>query len=209
MRGHHFARAPFEEKAMSHVIVVEDEPITAADLEHRLDAMGHEVTWFDTGEEAVARAPSLAPDLVLMDIRLRGELNGIDAARMLRDQSDTPIVFLTAFSDQATVDRVCETHAYGYLLKPFTERSVETAVQVVLSRAHADRDQLDRERWIGQAMQDAGDAVIAVDEAAAVRFINARAETLFAIRAQDVMGTDAHELLQFADDRDDGAQPLD
>src|SRR5262245_54411543 len=104
---------------MSHVLVVEDEPITAADLEQKLLDMGHEVTWFDTGEEAVHRARDLAPDLVLMDIRLRGDLNGIETARQLREQREVPIVFLTAFADQSTVDRACATQPYGYLLKPF------------------------------------------------------------------------------------------
>ncbi|MBC7172719.1 MAG: response regulator, partial [Polyangiaceae bacterium] len=108
---------------MAHIMVVEDEPITAADLEQTLLGMGHELSaWADSGEEAVAQAKKLAPDLVLMDIRLRGEMTGIEAAERIRRDADIPVVFLTAFADRDTVDRACATHPYGYLVKPFTER---------------------------------------------------------------------------------------
>jgi two-component system cell cycle sensor histidine kinase/response regulator CckA len=195
---------------MSRIMVVEDEPVTAADLEQRLTALGHDVSWLDSGEEAVARAPALEPELVLMDIRLRGSLSGIDAARLMREQRDVPIVFVTAFADQETVDRACATQPHGYLLKPFSERSVATAVQVALTRADAERTRLERERWIESALQGAGDAVIAMDETAAIRFINARAEKLLNVRAQDVLGSDARVILHFAtDELGDSTQPID
>ncbi|HKU43937.1 MAG TPA: response regulator, partial [Polyangiales bacterium] len=194
---------------MPHVMVVEDEPITAADLEHKLAALGHEVSWFDSGEEALAYAGALLPDLVLMDIRLRGALDGLETARRLRERRDVPVVFITAFSDPATVDRACDVEPHGYLLKPFTERSVAAAVKTALARAHAERTQLERERWITRAVQQAGDAVLAVDEQTSIRFINVEAERLLGVRAQDVIGTDAREILRFTDAADNGMHPLD
>jgi CheY-like chemotaxis protein len=132
---------------MARIMVVEDEPITAADLEQKLGALGHEVTWVDTGEEAIAEARAIEHDVILMDIRLRSDMSGIDAAQQLRQRSDVPIVFLTAFADPQTVERACATLPHGYLLKPFTERSVATAVQVALTRARAERAQREGARW--------------------------------------------------------------
>jgi two-component system, cell cycle sensor histidine kinase and response regulator CckA len=196
---------------MTRIMVVEDEPITAADLEQTLVALGYEVTaWVDNGEEAVTRAEKLEPDLVLMDIRLRGALNGIEAARQLRKQNDVPIVFLTAFADRETVESACETQPYGYLVKPFTDRSVATAVQVALARVHAERAQRERERWVSTALHSAGEALIAVDESAAIRFINAHAEAFLHVRADDVLGKDARTIVRFADgELGDSAHPLD
>src|SRR5262249_40592431 len=118
--------------SMARILVVEDEPITAADLEQKLTALGHEVSWVDKREDAVAQAPGSRLDLVLMDIRLRGLMSGVEAAEQLCEKTGVPIVFLTAFSDQQTVDRACSAQPYGYLLKPFTDRSVATVVQVAL-----------------------------------------------------------------------------
>src|SRR4249920_556604 len=149
---------------MARIIVVEDEPITAADLEEKLTALGHEITWFDTGEEVAAEASSIPFDLVLMDIRLRGEMSGIDAAEQLCKQGDVPILFLTAFADQPTVDRASATRPYGYLLKPFTDRSVAAAVQVALARAASDRKRLECQRCATTALHNVGEALIMVDE---------------------------------------------
>jgi len=195
---------------MSHVMIVEDEPITAADLEQKLGDLGYEISWFDTGEEAVAQARDLSPDLVLMDIRLRGDWSGIDAARQMRAERDLPVIFITAFADPDTIDQACQTQPYGYLLKPFTERDVAAAVQVAFTRVAAERSQLERERWIATALQSSGEALIAVDDHASIRFVNTQAETLLRMRAQDLCGRDARDVLRFATDELGGsAQPLD
>jgi len=196
---------------MARIILVEDEPITATDLERVLNGLGHDVAgWFDNGEDAVAEAAKLKPDLVLMDIRLRGKLTGIEAAALLRAEGGTPLVFLTAFADQETVDRACDTEPYGYLLKPFTDRSVATAVQVALSRARAERATFERERWVSAALQGAGEALIAVDDSGAVRFLNRHAEALLHVHEKDALGRDARSLVRFADDGSgDRSHPFD
>src|SRR5690349_3495675 len=119
---------------MSRVMIVEDEPITAVDLEEKLTHLGHEVTWFETRTDAIAHAQSSEVDLVLMDVRLRGELSGFDAAQQLRAHRDVPIVFLTALADRDAVDRVCSAQPYGYMLKPFTDRTLAAAIQVAMTR---------------------------------------------------------------------------
>ena len=183
---------------MARIMVVEDEPITAADLEQKLIALGHDVTaWSDTGEDALLQARTSAPDLVLMDIRLRGAMTGIETARKLREQSDTPVVFLTAFADPATIDQACETHPYGYLLKPFTEQAVASAVQVALTRARVERASSERERWVTAALQGAGEGLIAVDSQGLVRFINDHASSLLGVKADTVIGERGDAVLRF------------
>ena len=195
---------------MARIMVVEDEPVTATDLEHKLTALGHDVVgWSDNGEEAVAQARALAPDLVLMDIRLRGEISGIEAAQQLRQQSEIPIVFLTAFADQDTVDRACETLPYGYLLKPFTERSIVAAVQVALARAREEQARAARERWLAAGLRSAGEALIAVDELGAIRYLNEHAEALLGVRASEVLGEPACSLVRLSDEQaPDATHPL-
>ncbi|MBI3205871.1 MAG: response regulator [Myxococcales bacterium] len=122
-------------KRATRLMVVEDEGVTALDLERTLTRMGFEVLAVcSTGEAAVERARALAPDLVLMDVRLAGELDGIDAADQIRQRADIPVVYLTAHGDKATLARARVTEPYAYVLKPFDERELQIAVEVALFR---------------------------------------------------------------------------
>lgn len=133
----------------ARVLVVEDEKIIARDIEQTLRGLGYDVVGSaDTGEEAVRRALSDAPDLVLMDVRLRGEMDGIHAAELIHQTRDVPIVFLTAFADEATLRRARRVAPYGYVLKPFEDRDLHVAVMMALCkhRAFVELDQRVRER---------------------------------------------------------------
>jgi signal transduction histidine kinase len=115
------------------VLVVEDEAIVAEDLRRTLQRLGYEVpgTTGD-GAEAVALTAALEPQLVLMDIHLAGAMDGIEAARLVRERHDVPVVFLTAYSDDATIDRAKVVEPVSYLLKPFDERELKSAIEVGL-----------------------------------------------------------------------------
>src|SRR5689334_5242177 len=105
------------------IFVVEDEGIVAADLTERLKTMGYAVAGIAaSGEEAVEQVASTRPDLVLMDIVLRGQMNGIEAARSIRDQLDVPVVFVTSHTDASTLNGALHADPLGYILKPFEER---------------------------------------------------------------------------------------
>jgi PAS domain S-box-containing protein len=133
------------------ILVVEDEPIVALDLQQRLQRMGYRVPpAVATGEEAIMAAESRAPDLVLMDINLAGEVDGVTAAERIRQHRRVPVVYLTAYSNERTLQRAKVTEPYGYLLKPFEDRELQTTIEValykheteeVLRRAH---DELER-----------------------------------------------------------------
>ena len=124
----------------SRILIVEDENIVSKDIQARLRSMGYTVCGaVATGEEAVAMAGDRRPDLVLMDIMLRGALSGTDAADRIQQQTDVPIVYLTAYSDTETLERAKVTRPYGYVLKPFDDRDLHTAIEMALYRAGMER----------------------------------------------------------------------
>ena len=123
------------------ILVVEDENIVAMDLRASLIALGYEVTdTAGTAREAVDSAQRRKPDLVLMDINLRGETDGIAAADVIRTRLALPVVYLTAFSDEPTLRRARVTEPFGYLLKPFDERELHIAVELAIYRHQAQRE---------------------------------------------------------------------
>ena len=124
----------------ARILVVEDERIVARDIQYRLTEMGHTVVRITRGgEEAVRLAHELRPDLVLMDIRLDGRLDGIAAAQEIRTRMHVPIVFLTAYADEDTLHRARVTEPFGYVLKPFDERELRTVIEMALYKQDAER----------------------------------------------------------------------
>jgi CheY-like chemotaxis protein len=124
----------FRVPAMStSILIVEDEAITALDLKHQLTTLGYQIAGVaDTAEDAVRMAKERRPNLVLMDIRLGSELDGIVAASAIRGHDDLPIVFLTAHSDQMTVARALAASPFGYILKPFEVRELKVTIEIAL-----------------------------------------------------------------------------
>lgn len=117
------------------VLVVEDEYIIAESIRCSLEALGYDVQHTcDGGAEAIARVALDRPDVVLMDIHLRGDLDGIDTALRLRTDFQVPVIFLTAYGDDATLDRAKRARPEGFLLKPFNERELRGAIETVLFR---------------------------------------------------------------------------
>ncbi len=115
------------------ILIVEDENIVALDMRMRLESMGYRVVdVVDSGSMAVERAASLAPDLVLMDIKLKGDQDGIDAAGLLRERTEVPVIFVTAFTDERTLERAKRASPYGYIIKPFHERELRIAIELAL-----------------------------------------------------------------------------
>jgi signal transduction histidine kinase len=122
------------------VLVVEDESIVALDIEHRLRAMGYEVVGLAlTGLEALDLGRRENPNLVLMDILLKGPLSGIETAEMFRSVLDVPIVYLTAYTDQATLDRARISEPFGYVVKPFEDRELNITIEIALYRHKVER----------------------------------------------------------------------
>lgn len=122
------------------ILIVEDEQIVAVAIEGHLRGLGYQVVGSAaSGEEACEKATELKPDLVLMDMRIEGPMDGIEAARRIRQSRDVPIVFLTAHSDVDTVERAKVAEPYGYIVKPYDPRDLHTTVEMALHKGNADR----------------------------------------------------------------------
>jgi CheY-like chemotaxis protein len=117
------------------ILVVEDENIVALEIKKRLQKLGYIVpSVASTGEDAISKVEGILPDLVLMDIMLKGEIDGIDAAGEIRKRFNIPVVYLTAYSDEETLQRAKLTEPYGYILKPFEENDLRTTIEIALYR---------------------------------------------------------------------------
>ena len=161
------------------ILITEDEIMVARDLEQRLHRFGYQVADIvDTGEDAVQKTASLHPDLVLMDIRLSGEMDGIAAAAQIRSACKTPVVFITAYADPGTLERAGVSEPFGYLLKPFEEQALHAAIEMAFYRHRAENRLRDMERWLATTLRSIGDAVIATDEAERITYLNPFAEKL-------------------------------
>ena len=115
------------------ILIVEDEAIVSMDLRYKLEAMGYSVpAEINSGKEAVDAAARLQPDVVLMDIRLSGEMDGIEAAEEIRRRFDIPVVYLTSHSDEDTLARAKRTEPSGYILKPFFDAELRAVVEMAI-----------------------------------------------------------------------------
>ena len=115
------------------IAVVEDEGIVAMDISKCLTSLGYDVTFIsDSGEKVLELVKESLPDLILMDVELKGKLNGLDTARLLREKYSIHIVFLTAFEDETTLNRIGELSPDGYLVKPFEDDQLENTLKRVL-----------------------------------------------------------------------------
>ena len=178
------------------VLLVEDEGVVALDIEQRLSQLGYVVVGIaDTGLGALELARTQQPDLVLMDIRIRGDLDGIDLARELAARHELPVVFLTGNADEATLRRAIEAEPYGYVLKPFELRSLEATLQTALFRFRAEKRLQSMRRWLGDTMRSIPDAVFATDLEQRVTFLNRAAELLVKHSLAEAMGRPLREVL--------------
>jgi chemotaxis response regulator CheB len=124
------------------ILIVEDELIVAMNLEKRLKVLGYQVCGtVSSGEDALTAVESTDPDLVLMDIRLPGEIDGTETARIIWEQFQLPVVFVTAYADDETIDKVKRVQSYGYVMKPFNPVEVHAVIQVALERR--DKEMID------------------------------------------------------------------
>lgn len=130
----------------AHILVVEDEHVVGLDLQVRLTRMGHSVVVAHSGEEAIEQVARSLFDLVLMDIRLKGTLDGIEAARTIRNMFDVPFIYVTAYADNHTIERARYTEPYGYIVKPFQERELRAAIEIALQRHAQDRLRSEQQR---------------------------------------------------------------
>lgn len=179
----------FNATAGSRILIVEDEAVVAIDVRHRLTRLGYTVVGVvDTGEEAVRKVEELDPDVALMDIMLAGTMDGVEAAGIIRERFGTPVVFLTAHSDRTTLRRAGAVGPYGYLIKPFEEPELQSALEIALYKSRMERKLAHAERLTAATLKCLGEGLLTTDSTGRVCFVNPAAEHLLGVGAQDILG---------------------
>jgi PAS domain S-box-containing protein len=188
------------------ILVVEDERITAEDIKSGLEFAGYTVPAIvSSGEDAIEKAGELKPDLVLMDIKLKGEMDGIEAAGQIRVRYDIPVIYLTAYSDESTVQRAKVTEPSGYILKertglikkPFEESELHTAIEITLYRHKIEKD---HDRLFSAMLGSINQGIIATDSDGRIKLVNENAESLIGWKESEVVGKDLKDFLEDFDD---------
>lgn len=128
-------------KAEGRILIVEDEHIVAMGIKKMVKSLGYTVTGVaSSGEDAISKAESTFPDVVLMDIMLKGDMDGVEAAGEIRERFDVPVVYLTAYSDNKILERAKKTEPFGYIVKPFDEKDLHSSIEIALHRHRKEKE---------------------------------------------------------------------
>jgi len=178
------------------IVVVEDEGIVAMSFEVALQRLGYRVVGVaDTAEAAVKLVREKRPGLVLMDIRIRGETDGVDAAREIALRYNVPVVFVTGNADDVTLMRALAAEPFGFVVKPVNVKELQVAIETALRRFEAEERIRNIERWLLTTLRSIADAVVVLDHAARVTFMNGSAEELCGWSATEALGRAVGEVL--------------
>lgn len=161
------------------VLIVEDDFIVAKVIEKNLVDLGYTVCGMvATGEEAIAKAGNEKPDLVLMDIQLLGDMDGIAASERIHAAFNIPVIFLTALSDKQTFDRALVTAPYGYIIKPFSQNTLSATIRVALNKKQAEQKTTERHDWLDSTMGSLPEGIITINAAGTIVLVNPSAEQM-------------------------------
>jgi PAS domain S-box-containing protein len=179
----------------ARILVVEDEGIIAEDIRVSLRDLGYDVfAVVTTGEEAVRTAEESRPDLVLMDVVLQSEMDGIEAANRIRSRLEVPIIYLTAYADDKMLERAKITEPFGYLIKPFRDRELHSTIELALFKHQLDRKLKESQEWLSVTLNSIGDALIATDRQGLVKYTNPVAQSLTGWPEDEAKGRPLNEI---------------
>lgn len=179
------------------IMIVEDEGLIAADLQGRLERAGYTVPPIaDSAEEALRIIRETQPDLVLMDIRIKGEVDGIDVAQQVRSELDVPVIYLTAYEDQGTLERASHTQAFGYIKKPIASASLKGSIEMALSKHQHERYLREQRDWFSANFAAVPHGVLVTDGTGRLCYLNNVAEELTGWRADEGLGQPLTRILR-------------
>ena len=184
------------------VLIVEDEALIALDLKSRLQRANYTVVGVaDSMDEAITLVEKKSPDLVLMDIRIRGAHDGIETAGLIRKRYDIPVIFVTAYADRETLERAKLTEPFGYIMKPIVNVDFQAQVETVLWKHAMERKLRDSEAWLAATLRNVGNAMIAADAEGNVVFMNPLAEQLTGWTTEAARSQHLMEVLALFDEK--------
>lgn len=178
------------------VMIVEDEAIVALDIQNRLSMMGYQVAAVaSSGLEAIEKSRQVKPSLILMDIMLEGDMDGIDAAGTIREEQNIPVIYLTAYADEKTLGRAKVTEPFGYIIKPFEDRELNLTIEMALYKHQAENKILENQRWLSTTLNNLGEAVVTTDMDGRVQFLNPTAEKLLVFDHGAALGKELRSIM--------------
>lgn len=184
------------------ILIVEDNRIVAEDLRLSLSELGYEVkAVVGSGEAALEAIENHRPGLVLMDIMLAGELNGIDTAMRIRNEADLPVIFVTAYADRQILQRAKMTEPFGYIVKPFEDLELQVTIESALYKHRMEARLRASEEWFSTTLNSIGDGVIASDAEGLVSFINPVAESLTGWTGNQAAGRPVAEVFHIVNEK--------
>ncbi|HNR20758.1 MAG TPA: response regulator [Bacteroidia bacterium] len=183
------------------ILVVEDESIVAKDIQSTLIRLGYDVpATASSAQSAYNKLEELKPDLVFLDIKLKGDLDGINIAEHIKKTYSIPVIFLTSFIDKATLDRAKLTEPYGYLVKPFNEKDLQSTIEMALYKFQKDNAmRADNQRY-ANAMQSVDEAIFITDNECRITFLNPKAESISQYGNESAQGISIFKLIKIEND---------
>ena len=186
----------------ARIMVVEDEAVISMEIQDRLTKMGHSICGTAvSGEQAVSVATANHPDLILMDVQLRGEVDGVQTAKQIRDLIEIPIIYLTAFADDRTVERAKLTQPFGYLIKPFSEKELYAAIEMALYKNSMEARVRDSERRYATTIRCIADCVIVTDTDMKITLMNPAAQSVTGWKQEEAVGKKLDEVCKLVEEK--------
>ncbi len=185
-----------------NILIVEDERIIALDLQRRLIRFGFPNPVITTnGLDALKAIDIDKPDIILMDIMLSSDFDGIETATIINEKYNIPLIFLTAYSDEKTVERAKKAEPYGYILKPFKEKELYTTIDIALYKFESNEKLKKQERWSAAILHSIEDGIIATNQNGQIEFMNPVAEKITNYIQDDVKNLSLNEIFELTDNK--------
>jgi len=182
------------------ILIVANEIIVAENIKDSLEELGYIALGIvHFGMEAIAKVSLTQPDLVLIDISLKQQISGIQTATEIYNRFRIPVIFLTAHPELNTLEQAKTIEPFGYIIKPFRERELQTTIEITIQKHQLEKQLKDREQWLTILLASISDAVIATDERYCVTSINPAAESLIGWKQEEILGKNVTEILHFVD----------
>jgi PAS domain S-box-containing protein len=182
------------------ILIVEDEQVVALDLERSLSGLGYRIVGVaDNGRQAVQLAEANQPDLVLMDVRLRGPMDGITAAHEIRRRCQAPVVYTTAYTNDETIERAKASAPFGFLVKPYRTKELNATIAMALHQHRVAQEVIAGRTWLGTILDGIRDCVVATDAEGRLRYLNPAAERLLGWRGDEASDKPIEEVYELTD----------